>query len=167
MFVLSLIDGIGTIQGFANVPTNVALPPVLPHQLVKIRSYEFNAMANEQLQRYITTKTPVDFQIVQEQHRQLCTAYSVEDVLQQQMQLHNDRMSFEDGWKVVDGRFKELQEFCGGLATIFPGTSTVESDFSIINYEKNQYRSALSDLSLEGILHCKQFPKLQKLYTTI
>ena len=99
MFVLSLIDGIGTIQGFANVPTNLTLPPVLPHQLVKMRSYEFN----EQLQHYSTTKTPVDFQIVQEQHRHLCTAYSVEDVLQQQMQLHNDRMSFEDGWKVVDG----------------------------------------------------------------
>ena len=103
MFVLSLIDGIGTIQGFAIFPTNVTLPPVLPHQLVKIRSYKFNAMANEQLQCYSTIKKPVDFQIVQEQHQQLCTAYSVEDILQQQMQLHNDRMSFEDGWKVVDG----------------------------------------------------------------
>lgn len=167
MFVLSMIDGIQTIERFGNVPTNVNLPPVLPHQLVRIRSYEFNAIVNEQLQRYSTTKTAVDFQRVQEQHRLLSTAYSIEDVLHQQMELQNDHMSFEEGWKVVDGRFKELQEFCGGLATIFPGTSTVESDFSIINYEKNQYRSALTDLSLEGILHCKQFPKLQKLQATI
>jgi len=29
----------------------------------------------------------------------------------------------------VVGRFNTLQEFCGGLATGFPGTSTVDSDF--------------------------------------
>ena len=49
-----------------------------------------------------------------------------------------------------------LKEFCGGMATIFPGTATIESDFSDVNYEKDQYRAALTDMSLEGILHAKQ-----------
>ena len=62
-------------------------------------------------------------------------------------------MSFSDGWKCIgSGRFTKLKEFCGGLATVFPGTSTVKSDFPIVNFEKTEYRSALTDLSLEGIL---------------
>jgi hypothetical protein len=33
----------------------------------------------------------------------------------------------------------------------------VESDISVVNREKDQYRAALTDFSLEGILHAKQF----------
>ena len=43
------------------------------------------------------------------------------------------------------------------MATVFPGTAPVEADFSVVNFEKNQYRSALTNLSLEGILHAKQY----------
>jgi len=56
-----------------------------------------------------------------------------------------------------------LKEFCRGLASVFPSTITVESDFSIINFEKNFHRSALTDLSLEGTLHLKQFDMVKKL----
>ena len=57
-------------------------------------------------------------------------------------------------------RFKHLKLFCGGLATAFPGTSTVESDFSVVKWEKDDCRIALRDFSLEGILHAKQFTKI-------
>ena len=53
--------------------------------------------------------------------------------------------------------------FCGGIASAFPGTSTVESDFSIVKYEKDEYRMSLTDFSLEGILHSKQFEKLSEI----
>ena len=59
-----------------------------------------------------------------------------------------------------DGEFGLLKRFFGGLASIFPGTATVESDFSLINWEKDDYRAGLTDFSLEGILHCKQYFKL-------
>eukprot|EP00171_Calliarthron_tuberculosum_P001790 IDg1790t1 len=45
------------------------------------------------------------------------------------------------------------QAFCGGLALAFPNTATVESDFSVIGVEKNDYRKSLTDFSLEGVLH--------------
>ena len=54
-----------------------------------------------------------------------------------------------------------MKEFCGGLATVYPGTATVESDFSIVNYEKNDYRTALTNLSLEGLLHSKQYKMIE------
>ena len=44
----------------------------------------------------------------------------------------------------------------GGNKAVFPGTSTVESDFSVIGWEKDEYRFSLTDISLEGILHAKQ-----------
>jgi len=53
-----------------------------------------------------------------------------------------------------------LVKFSGVLATIFPGTSIVGSDFSIIGWEKDEYRTQLSNLSLEGILHAKQFDEM-------
>ena len=56
-------------------------------------------------------------------------------------------------------RFKHLKLFCGGLATAFPGTSTVESDFSVVKWEKDDCRIALTDFVLKGILHAKQFTK--------
>ena len=55
-----------------------------------------------------------------------------------------------------------LVTFAGGLATAFPGTSIVELDFLVLEWEKDEYRTMLSDLSLEGILQAKQATELKK-----
>ncbi len=36
-------------------------------------------------------------------------------------------------------------ELCGVITTLFPGTSTVESDFLILHWEKDAFRKSLSD----------------------
>jgi hypothetical protein len=59
-----------------------------------------------------------------------------------------------------DNQFSLLKRFFGGLASLFPCTATVESDFSVINWEKDNYRASLTDFSLEGILHSKQCVEL-------
>jgi hypothetical protein len=61
---------------------------------------------------------------------------------------------------MANGRFPVLQQFAGGLASMFPNTATVESDFSLIGWEKNAYRQSLTEFSLEGILHAKQFNQI-------
>ena len=71
--------------------------------------------------------------------------------------------SFEKGWAPANGRFHTLRDFCGGLASVFPNTATVEADFSVIGWEKNVYRKSLTDFSLEGIIQAKQFRRLQQL----
>jgi competence protein ComGC len=50
--------------------------------------------------------------------------------------------------------------FSSGLATVFPGTAVVESEFSVLKYEKNSFRTSLLDLTLEGIMHSKQYDAL-------
>jgi hypothetical protein len=67
---------------------------------------------------------------------------------------------FEESWGPVKEEFVKLFEFCGGLASIFPGTACVESDFSIIGYENDDNRRQLSYFALEGVLHAKQAQRM-------
>ena len=53
-----------------------------------------------------------------------------------------------------------LKELFGGIVTVLPNTATVESDFSRLLLEKNEYRKALTEFSLEGVLHSKRFAEL-------
>ena len=76
---------------------------------------------------------------------------------------HVDIKSFEMAWEVVDGWFEILHDFCGGIATVFANTASVESDFSILGWERDEYRLSMTDLSLEEVLHCKQYDAIEKL----
>ena len=161
-FVLSLVIGIEGIERQNDVSSGYKVPPVLPHKLVKLRSYEFNAIVAEQTRQLLCLKTESNMEIIQEEHRELISAYRSEEPLCDTINSSMSTDSFIDGWKCIgSGRFEKLKEFCGGLGTVFPGTATIESDFSIVNLEKNDYRAALTDLSLEGILHLKQLTTIQ------
>ena len=75
----------------------------------------------------------------------------------------SERVGSLAGPKSHPKKFSVLRDFCGGMASIFPNTATVESDFSILGWEKDEYRKSLTDLSLEGIIYCKQFELLSAL----
>ena len=66
--------------------------------------------------------------------------------------------TFDEAWKVENlaTNYPQLCAFAGGFASIFPNTATVESDFSSLKWEKDEFRHSLTDFSLEGILHCRQ-----------
>jgi hypothetical protein len=70
-------------------------------------------------------------------------------------------VSFVDCWRPVGVRFSKLRQFCCDIATVIPGTSTMESHFNVINWEYGEVRGSLTEFSLEGILHCNQFKRLQ------
>jgi hypothetical protein len=40
--------------------------------------------------------------------------------------------AYRDAWIGLQNAYPLLERFVGGLATIFPGTSTVESDFAAV-----------------------------------
>jgi hypothetical protein len=52
---------------------------------------------------------------------------------------------------------------CAASQGVFSGTATVDSDFSMLKWEYDEFRSTLSELSLEGIMQCKQFKKVVEL----
>jgi len=69
--------------------------------------------------------------------------------------------SFDQYWLPLGLDYKELKEFCWGIASVMTGTSSVKSDFSLINWAKDASSQRMSDFSLELILHCKQYRQLQ------
>ena|SRR5437773_12384954 len=98
----------------------------------------------------------------------LLLAYQYDTTLRSVLDKCDNNTSFELGWSIVSNevqvrKFDILRDFCGGIATIFLNTATVESDFSVLGWEKNEYRQSLTDLSLEGIMQCKQFELLSSL----
>lgn len=60
--------------------------------------------------------------------------------------------SFQKSWQYVMPKFTKLNEFCGGLATIFPGTTTVESNLSVLLSERDYNHQNHTDVALEGFL---------------
>jgi len=74
---------------------------------------------------------------------------------------HDEKTFFNETWDCLKGRFMQLRQLCGGLVTMFPNMTFVESDFSIVKKEKNDSRSSLMSLSLAGIMHAKQFKQIK------
>ena len=72
----------------------------------------------------------------------------------------NDDISFDAGWSIVKGSFESLKSFVWQIVSVFLGTAQMESDFSIVKIEKEDFQISLTDLSLEGILHIKQYSML-------
>jgi len=78
-------------------------------------------------------------------------------VLKDDIDLLSSNSSFKDGWSLFGARFTNLMEYCGVVAMLFPGTSTVESDFSILRREKDLFRKCLLNFGLERVMQAKQF----------
>ena len=117
----------------------------------------------EQRARLQATLSEAEVDKICEEHVELVEAVGRERGLKPQLQALPAGVSFDDGWKTLKQRFPSLCSFAGGLATIFPGTSTVESDFSLVKWERDEHRQQMSTLSLAGVLRAKQFVKVQSL----
>lgn len=164
---ISILEGIVNIQAERN-ERNYAdddLPPVLPHEIVKLSTSDFGNtivdMHLPQLRHSWNERTIAEIEI---QHRQLTIAYRQEPALKSALDKYEEVSikSFDTAWAIVEGRFDILRDFCGGIATVFPNTASVESDFSILGWEKDKHRLSITDLSLEGIMHCKQYDILSE-----
>jgi hypothetical protein len=82
--------------------------------------------------------------------------YASDQILRVAIDRHTIETSFDDAWDCAPVRFGHLQSFCGGLATVFTNTTSVESDFSILKWEMDENCTCLMHLSLEGVFQAKQ-----------
>ena len=96
-------------------------------------------------------------------HRDLINMYRSDDAMRNEIDKHDANTLFNDDWDCVP-RFKRLRAFCGGLATIFPSTKSVESDFLILKWELDDFRTALMHLSLKGIFQANQRAILKQVW---
>jgi len=102
---------------------------------------------------------------VEEGHRYLFKMNNEDAVLHAALDKHDVQTTFNDAWDAVPqhARVECLRTFLDGLATTFANATVVESDFSILKWEMDEFRTCLMHLSLEGIFQTKQRPILQSL----
>jgi hypothetical protein len=87
---------------------------------------------------------------IEDDHKELLNAATNDDAIKKILEGHDERVFFNDAWdamtsKMADGaiRLAKLRQFCGGLATAFPNTCAVESDFSVVKYDQDNRRTDL------------------------
>ena len=83
--------------------------------------------------------------MIADEHKALIQAYQKEPILKQGMDALTKKSSFTDGRSLLGARFPTLVEYCGIVATVFLGTSTVEIVFSILRLEKDMFQQVLYD----------------------
>ena len=69
----------------------------------------------------------------------LVAAYQNDKALRDIVYTLEQYLSFKEGWSKLRTRYTALHQFCGGLASIFPGSATVESDFSRLRRKNNLF----------------------------
>jgi len=134
--------------------------------LVKMRSSTFISKVIEPRKAQLQTTAWTDEQInaIENDHRKLLTVYRKENDISSIVDQHDHTMSFNVAWDSLDGaRFDQLHRFYAELATVFPNSTLVESDFSILKWELDKFRKCLLDLSLEGIFQAIQFELLDNI----
>lgn len=161
--ILFIVDGLIRIQSERDSQNHSAddMPPILPHELVKLSTGQFGITI---LERHLQLSWSAGrIAQIERDHQALIIAHHNDPFLQSAFHTCNEYTTFEKGWAMVDGKFLALRDFCGGIATVFANTASVESDFSILGWEKDEYRTSLTDLSLEGIMQAKQHELLKSL----
>jgi hypothetical protein len=127
-------------------------PPMLPAQLIAIHHGKF---VNEVLEPYHDHISAFwsfeDVDQTKADHRDFLNLYASDQILHVAIDRHTIETSFDDTWDYALGRFDHLGSFCGGLATVFANTTSIESDFSILKWEMDENCTYLMHLSLEGV----------------
>jgi hypothetical protein len=165
--LLSIVNGLSSVEALrdeVNDASTDGMPPCLPHELLKLKPRDVVQLVLKFHDRLSASWTQNSIDLIVDQHKKLLSAVSKEPRLQTALARHNEQTDFSEAWMTpsIKDRFPELMEFCGGLCSPFPNTATVESDFSVLKWEKDLHRSKLTPFSLEGILHCRQIRSLLK-----
>ena len=136
-------------------------------QLVEISDVNFVTLVRSHKRRLVEyfqnnlTEVQMYMNKVTDEHKKLQQLVTSDEELSSLLTVEQ-RKEFSTAWKPVGLRFPTLQNFCCGIATVIPTTSCVEGDFSLMHYRKDDHCARLSEFSLEGCLHAKQFQSLKK-----
>lgn len=167
IFALCIVSGGFQIQAERDSRNNareLEAPPVMPAQLVKMRPAMFIKEVLDPYRSHLEKHWSQEMiDNVENEHRELLAVYARKPNVKTALDKHDEKTFFNDAWNSLKGRFAHLRQFCGGLATAFPNTASVESDFSIVKWEHDSSRTSLTSLSLAGIMQAKQFDLLKKI----
>ncbi|KAH8956639.1 hypothetical protein BDL97_07G051700 [Sphagnum fallax] len=168
-FTVSTIEGLQGIKAERTARNDAAdddAPPCMPHELVAIKPAKFVSDVLEPHRARLLKNdwTEDDIYAIEEEHRDLVKAYKNEPGIKAIIDKLDHKSDFNESWDQLGNLwFVNLRRLCAGFATAWPNSASVESDFLVLKWEKDAFRTALLDLSLEGIFQSKQFEMLASL----
>jgi hypothetical protein len=137
------------------------LPPTLPLSLNAMSPRQMQDLLVQMMPRLSTTLPAAFPHKVCADHiglkRMLRNNTAMVKDLESAAEINSISNGFDACWAPLSTALPHLRHFACGLATIFPGSSSVESDFSILKFRKNDHCSSLADISLEGQFHACQW----------
>jgi len=161
LFIVAGCDSVKAERDGNNYASELDAPPVVPHELVKLAPRHFiSDVLNIYRPRLDRFWSEEDIDEIEVEQRDLIKRYNNDQHIEQIINSYKHTVSFNEAWDKIGVPFNRLRQFCGGLATAFPNTTSVESDFSILKWEKDDNRSSMTDLTLEGIFQCKQMNQI-------
>ena len=158
-FALSLVSGISKIVVERDIQNNATadLPPVLPITMMDFSSRSLALCLERHKSRLINALGNDAVEKIDTQLQKMKRTYHEDKLFARAIDAHKDSyLLFDESWSPVGVGFQELKSFAGGIATVMPGTSSVEADFSLNSWHKDVYSKSMTDFSLESILHCLQ-----------
>ena len=159
-FSIDLVAGLCEIQAERDSNNEVrgqVSPPVMPADLVLMRTSTFIEQVLDPHREHISQFWNVDeIDQIEKDHQELRSAFNTEAGFKEQIAAQDHETMFNVGWDALKGRFIHLQQFVAGLGSVFANTASVESDFSILKWEMDDFRMSMTSLTLEGVLQSKQ-----------
>ncbi|CAH0474271.1 unnamed protein product [Peronospora belbahrii] len=146
-----------------NIGVVVSPPTVLPVKLCKVGEEAFFKIVSEQEPRLRETFSDKEIKTIRSEYDEFVLAVDRDPNLGGVLKKHDCDTDISFAWSCVDGRFRMLQEFIGGLASVVPdmAASTLSACLATLNWEKPDFRQTMVDFALEGILHAKQKMKVE------
>ena len=168
VFVVNMITGLVDLQAERDGANGDAVevgPPVTPAALAKLRPSVFRKDVLDPRRVHIGKFwSEEEIEEIEDGHKTLFESYRDDAQIKAILDAHTHITPFNEAWDALGHvLYGRLRRFAGGLATVFANTTSIESDFSILKWEKDEYRSAMMDLTLEGIFQSKQFDLLADL----
>jgi hypothetical protein len=144
----------------------VSLPPVLPLSLGDLSVVAMQDLVLDMKPRMAVSQPPSVLHSICAEHKELRNALQNSSTLRKRLEDARGDLTagFDSCWEPIGIQFLNLRLFACGLATVFlPGSSSVESDFSSMACDKNNYRSSLASISVEGQFHARQWEQVKYL----
>lgn len=163
LHLASRIDDLVAVRDARNAPKGTTFPAVLPADLALLRPKEFYSVMQDQSHRLQASFSNEEITQIEDEFNALRKELNPTKSSQSRSFAERGFEGFDAEWSQFGLRYRNLRYFCGGLATVFPGTSTVEADFSVLGREETKERSNLSKLCVSGALHSKQWKEVRRL----
>jgi hypothetical protein len=95
----------------------------------------------EKYQAHLVKSWPIEeIDCIEKDQQAFYNSYQCEPHTQTIINNQNHTTFFNEGWDTLGAdHFGALQMLCGGLGSAFANTASIESDFNILKWEKNDF----------------------------